>query len=378
MKNGNKIKINLITGRYSPPNFRGGIETYVYYFDKYLRKNNYETIIYTKSEKIDFDNSNNNILKLKVWRIPVLITLLFQFKIRGYLKKSQFANIHNSTFGVLLPKKTKLILTLHTLASEEGSYLNTRHSLKKKLKSLSRRSIIRYFEKITLSNVAHIIVLNEDIKKSVLEFGIPENKITIIPNGVDTEEFVFNKPREINENSIIKFLYVGRLVDRKNLLLLIETIIHLNRNDIRFDIIGLGPEEDHLRSYVKKNCRLNNISFLGYKKGKELIDHYQNCDVYVLPSFYEGLPFTLLESQSCGRPALIGNFSNSEKIVIENYNGHIVKENTLEGFKEGLLEFLTNKKKIIEMSYNARRNIEDKYSIENSFKETLKVFESVY
>lgn len=108
-----------------------------------------------------------------------------------------------------------------------------------------------------------------------------------------------------------------------------------------------------------------------------MIEVFRASDIFVLPSFYEGLPFTLLEAMSCGKPAVVGNFANASLMVDEGQNGFIIPQNSVDSIAETLEEALVHKTELKKMSENARRRIEQHFSLQDSLEKTWQVFEKV-
>jgi len=365
-------KIIQVFTRYSPPYFKGGIETFIHNLSSYLSKKGYKSEIIAMKDEFPYKDEQNNIIKLKVPKIPVFVALLFQRKFWKYVKEGDVVTIHYPTLGVFKPKSRKAVLILHTLASEEGQYYN-RFSLKGYLRKLYRAYFAGLLEKITFRKVEHIVCLNQDIYQKLLKRKVPKEKISLIKNGVDTEKFAFAEPRELKEDDKVRFLYVGRLIERKNIKKMLEAFSALNRNDFKLTIVGVGPLEKEIEELVSTKYAHLDIEFLGYKSGDDLIEEYQKCDVYILPSFYEGLPFTLLEAMSAGKPAVVGGFSNAPDIINEGENGYIIRDNTVNAIKDSFLKVFDNKNKMKIQSYNSRSTVEENFSMENSMKAILEV-----
>ena len=369
-------RIIQVFTRYSPPYFKGGIETFIYNFSSYLFKKGYESEVIAMKDEFPYKDEQNNIIKLKVPKIPVFVALLFQRKFWKYAKNGDVVTIHYPTLGVFKPKNKKAVLILHTLASEEGQYYN-RASLKGYLRKLYRVYFAGLLEKITFRKVEHIVCLNQDIYQKLLKRKVPKEKISLIKNGVDTEKFAFTEPRALKEDDKVRFLYVGRLIERKNIKKMLEAFSALNRNDFKLTIVGVGPLEQQIEELVSTRYAHLDIEFLGYKSGDDLIEEYQKCDVYILPSFYEGLPFTLLEAMSTGKPAVVGGFANAPDIINEGKNGYIIQHNTKEDLAETINKSMENKAEISKKAYEARRIIVNQYSLNSSLKEIEVLFRNL-
>lgn len=366
--------IKIIFGKYTPPYFTGGIQTYIYFLSKFLNKRNIEHEIISIKDDASYNNPGN-IYKISVAKLPILGPIIFQFKLNKILNSKDLINIHYPTIGAFLRSDLKVIQTVHTLSSEEGRYLSgSKRKFYSILRRLVRATYNRWLEKKTFKKAHHIICLNNDLYGKILKYGINPEKVTIIPNGVDIDYFKYEKLNKISKDTPIKLLYAGRLAPRKNLLRLLESLKEFSNDDYVLNIVGKGNQEFVLKEYVKHNELESKVNFLGYKSGKELLSAYKNCDVFVLPSFYEGLPFTVLEAMATGRACMVGNFSNASKMISNNENGFIVKENTKEDFILTLKNILNAKEVLDIYGEKAFLKVKEEYSIENAYNKALKVF----
>jgi len=110
---------------------------------------------------------------------------------------------------------------------------------------------------------------------------------------VDTERF---RPARLPRGKKFRLLFVGRPTDpRKNLSVLLRACQRL-KDEVELYVVG-----------DRRKAVEDNVHFLGEIGDQELVYQYQRCDLYVLPSFWEGLPRTLLEAMACGKPALVSN-----------------------------------------------------------------------
>jgi glycosyltransferase involved in cell wall biosynthesis len=130
-----------------------------------------------------------------------------------------------------------------------------------------------------------------------------------------------NKPRR---NSL---LFVGRLSEEKGLIRLIRAvnIIKDRVPDIHLKIIGSGKEENNLKKLKDLLDLDNHIDFHGPDNYLEIANSLEKSEVFILPSFYENCPVSLLEAQVKGVPCLITENGGSEKVLLQG-NGIVVKD----------------------------------------------------
>lgn len=137
-----------------------------------------------------------------------------------------------------------------------------------------------------------------------------------------SEEF-----KKISCGSPIKFLYLGRLDQEKDLFTLLDAALLLKNAGIPFtlNIVGQGHKQEELKNYIKRHSLENFIKFFGYVSDKDLVSVYNEADFYVSPSLYELEGMSVLEAMSCGLPIILSDSKHSAAKSFVNGNGYIFK-----------------------------------------------------
>ncbi len=121
------------------------------------------------------------------------------------------------------------------------------------------------------------------------------------------------------------FLYFGRLSGEKGIRTLIEAFGRAQAEE-KLYIVGSGPEEGALRELVKRLGMEDRILFLGFKTGSELKEIVANALCVCLPSeWYENGPYSILEAQALGRPAIVSDYGGLPELVEDGRTGYIAK-----------------------------------------------------
>lgn len=187
----------------------------------------------------------------------------------------------------------------------------------------------------------------------------------IIPNAVDYHK----KNSKVYKRLKNKFVLVGRIHPQKGIENSIDFLLH----NPKWTLDIIGPVDDY--EYFKKienlidiNKLKNRISFLGYISNSELRLKIKNYDIFLMPSIVEGVSIALLEALSIGLPCITSaNIGNFQQII--NYNcGWIIKDWKCE------LKEINNLDKIIFKSNNAKKLIEEKYSLEQVSKAFVEMY----
>lgn len=163
-----------------------------------------------------------------------------------------------------------------------------------------------------LSRAAFVTVVSEPMRQQALRLGVPEDRVAVMPMGVDFEKFTPSTDAARNPNEI---LFVGRLVEKKGLSYLIRALERVRHEipDVRLTVIGFGPEEPALRKLSAELGLDRHVDFIGPKPHSELISHYRRAALFVAPFVeaadgdQEGLGLVTIEAIACGCPVLVGD-----------------------------------------------------------------------
>ena len=206
--------------------------------------------------------------------------------------------------------------------------------------------------------------------EEALEFGIPKKKIYLIGNGVDINEFVSFSDRSKKDikaklavKSELMILYVGRLSPEKNSKGLLEAWNKIKGDfpNAKLVFIGSGPENNLLKENIVSLDCMDSVKMVG--QIGDVLKWYQAADIYVLPSYNEGLSNSLLEAMSCSLPVVSTRVSGSAEIFEQSNIGKLVEVGDVEGLAAGIRTLLEDKKNRIKCGINARVFVERFYSI---------------
>ncbi|MBF0455064.1 MAG: glycosyltransferase family 4 protein [Magnetococcales bacterium] len=169
-------------------------------------------------------------------------------------------------------------------------------------------------EKRVFEQADRIVVTTALMKTMIInDHGIDPQKITRIPNYVDTDLFAPNPTREPSTKRLI---FIGRLEAEKNLFNLIKGLGGL---DLECWLVGAGTLKEKLQQAAQQGgvtCR-----FLGSQPHEALPKLLNSATALILPSLYEGHPKTLLEAMACGLPVIGGDIPAIREIITHGENG---------------------------------------------------------
>lgn len=215
----------------------------------------------------------------------------------------------------------------------------------------------------------------------ILEKYVEKEKIKIIPNGVDkllykkVKNNQFRKKNKIKEKNLV--LFFGRLNPTKGPEMLAKAAINITkkRKDIAF--IWVGPDEGKAEEVKDLIKGYKNMKYLGPIKGKEKIaEIYQSADVYVLPSYREGLPLTLFEAMASGLPIIASPVNGVPFEIEEEKNGFFSNYGDIESLEKNIIKIIDNPpliKKISKNNLNKSKN----YSWDDIYKKYMEEYKKL-
>lgn len=252
------------------------------------------------------------------------------------------------------------------------------------VKVFFKKLILRWLFK-RVSGFLAIGKYNKDFYKS---YGVPEEKIFLVPYCVDNE-FFLSKAKEllplkekIKEKLCMKkklpiILFVGKLIPNKRPMDLLKAFKLLN-NEVRSALVfvGDGPEREELESYTTNN-NLENVYFMGFKNQTELPEFYAISDVFVLPSEHEPWGLVVNEAMCFGLPIIVSNkVGAGGDLVKENINGFVYSVSDINTLVRHLKYLLINATKRKEMGMKSNEII-SKWSYKEGVEGLLKCLISI-
>jgi glycosyltransferase involved in cell wall biosynthesis len=234
--------------------------------------------------------------------------------------------------AVLLGKTLKKPVVL----SARGSDIN----------EFARFRYIRPMIKYALNAANHAISVCDALKHEMVKLGIQDNKINVIPNGVDTEQFKPMDKREARQRLSIPnhgkiIVSVGALIPRKGFDILLDALYRLSQNnsDIYLYIIGEGPYRSFLEQQIKNLNLGQRVYLIGEIPNTELETWYNAADVSCLTSSREGWANVIMESLACGTPVVATRVWGAPEILTSSEVGILVDrspESICDGLKKAL------------------------------------------
>ncbi|WP_346984308.1 glycosyltransferase [Chryseobacterium sp. POE27] len=199
----------------------------------------------------------------------------------------------------------------------EANYLTNESQAKNKLRDFLKKWFFRQID-------GKFIIPGEMSVKSFTKWNIPIHDIVYLPNVVSTNVFNTNKVVDKN-NEMPVFFLVARLEENiKGIKNFMDAIGTDNLRKIILKIAGTGSSYDDYLKYIRDNNLENHVKLLGNLSQEQIGEEYKNADVFLLPSFSDPSPLSIVEAISSGLPVFVSDrCGNHFETVSEGKNGYV-------------------------------------------------------
>lgn len=181
--------------------------------------------------------------------------------------------------------------------------------------------------------------------------------------------------REFGLSELDKFIVsIGELDDNKNHITVIRALAQLGRSDFKYVVCGVGPNKELLLEEATKLGVKNNVLLVGYRS--DVPDILNAADIFVFPSYHEGMPVSALEAMACGLPIICSEIRGNVDIIREGDNGYLFQPSDVETLARKLEYLLDDAEKRKVMGLKNKENVKD-FSLESVTEELKRIYKSV-
>ena len=360
------MKICLLGSKSYPPKI-GGIETHVFELAQRLALRGHEVNVIAGRDKNDkryekLDGVNVHRVAFIKSRFTTKITMVPSAILLAKKIEADIYHTHGGVFGFFssLFLNRPFIHTAHGHGYHPGEY------------PFPFGHFAKVLDTTSFKKAKQVIAVDSETANEVAKYN---KHVRIIGNGINIEKFDRQVPIPKEYKNDIKILYVGRLIQRKGAHLLIEAFSKLPKKikeNASLFIIGEGPMKSEL---ILKTKKQENINFLGYVEN--IVPYLVHSDIFVLPSLYEGLPFTILEamaSKCAGISTTVGDltsrFTNNRELIF-------VKTNDSGALAKALSMVITNNELRKKISHNGYEIVKKEYSWDKIIPRIEEVYRSL-
>lgn len=264
-------------------------------------------------------------------RRSITAALIFSMKLFPHLNHEKFDLIDVSVFPYFSCFTVKLVSVLN-----KGHAVYTWHEVWGDYwyeymgkAGFFGKTIEKAVSKISEDNIA----VSEWTKQRLKDLGVHEEKITVVPNGIDLKEISKIKAEDSDKSHGIDekhydVIFVGRLIKDKNVDVLLRSIslLKIDHPDISCCIVGDGPEKVELMDLSNEIGIFKNVKFAGFEDYSSLIGKVKASKVFVLPSSREGFGMVVIEAFACGIPVVTvkEKYNAAQGLVGDGVDGFVV------------------------------------------------------
>lgn len=235
-----------------------------------------------------------------------------------------------------------------------------------------------FFMKITdwlAIKYAKVVVTNSKRGKEFVlsQWKLDERKIKVIHNGVHLNKYYTNSNYKY-KNKYISITIIGKPTYAKNITMVFKVAEYVIKEYpyIEFNIIGPGLSEE--KYYIPNNLK-NYIHLLGPKRDISKILNKSN--IYISTSISEGLPNTIMEAMSAGKPVIATDVGGVSELVIDGETGYLTPSNNAEFMAKRIVDLINNPKKQIAFGTKGRKVMEINFSVKKMVKKTENLYLSI-
>lgn len=359
---------------------QGGIQQLIFEIAKNINRKNIkiDILVFNDSKEypmeVKLKKMNYNIFKVDGWIYKVTDYIKQARELNKFFEehnKYDIIHLHSSSKNYQVLKYAKKYNIPIRISHSHSTAFQTQNKAKIIIGNILKYKLKKY--------TTHYFACSKDA--AIWLFGkdvLDENKVTIIPNAIDIKKFKYdsvkrNEMRKLLNISAEEILIgnVGRFVEPKNHVFLIDVFNEVHKEDSRYKLllIGTGKQENIIKEKVKQLGLNNKVIFVGYQPNVN--DYLQAMDLFILPSKFEGLGIVLIEAQANGLNCIVARDNIPKEANLTNMIKYISLDDGVNNWKNEILRADIQR-------YNSADKIKQKgYSIENLVSELEKIYMNI-
>jgi glycogen(starch) synthase len=389
-----QLSVMMLTWEY-PPRVIGGISPHVHFLSKSLAKNGVKVNVVT----CDFPGApaHEVIDGVEIYRVdsyknpsPDFATWVYLMNVNMQREAAALAHsldgkidvfhahdwlVANAGIGLKHVFRKPLLVTMHSteIGRREGTHTDTERMINE--------------TEAWLTYEAWRVICCSDYMVSHVRwaFGLPNDKLTMVPNGVNTHVYehvekqdltLFRSKFTLPEEKLV--LFVGRLVYEKGAHVLINAIPKvLAKANAKFVIVGSGYMKAQLSNIVKSMGLEHKVLFTGFVDDETLLKLQKCADVSVVPSLFEPFGIVALEAMAAKSPVVVSDTGGLSEIVEHDVTGVKVYPNNPGSLAWGITKILLDAAYSNSIRENAYQRVQEKYDWDKIAQQTKRIYESV-
>jgi glycosyltransferase involved in cell wall biosynthesis len=326
------------------PNMMGGISSVI---NTYMSSGLFQrhSVVYISSH-IDGNFIKKILIQLKSYILTLIYLIIYKINI-FHIHSSSRKSFWRKSFFILVGKlfKKKIIFHLHggefkKFYEDELNYIS---------KTIAHKIL----------NMPEVIITLSPFWKNWMEKNTEQSNIVYIPNSV-----FIPTPKKKYQKIYNQILFLGLIKKEKGIYDLIQALSLLKKNNNSFILkIGGVGETESLKELINQNNLSDNVKLLGWitddNKEKELLQ----SSIFVLPSYYECMPISILEAMSFGIPTIATDVGGIPEQISDGIEGYLIKPGDINGLYNHLVTLLNDQKIYKQMSDSSLSKFNHNFSI---------------
>jgi len=378
-----------------PPRIIGGISPHVYNLSKSLARNGVKVYVVTcdfpgalRHEVVDgvevlrIDSYKNPAPDFATW--VYLMNMNMQKEAAALVKsldgKVDVFHAHdwlvaNAGIGLKHVFRKPLLATIHSTEIGRRNGINSDYE----------RMIHETEAWLTYEAWKVICCSNYMVSHVRWAFGLPEDKLVMIPNGVNVQEYMENKNMDLNqfrrkfalpEEKIV--LFVGRLVYEKGIHVFVNAAPKVSEKvNAKFVIVGNGYMKEPLSNLVKNMGLAHKVMFTGFVDDETLRNLQRCAGVCVVPSLFEPFGIVALEAMAAKSPVVVSDTGGLSEIVEHDVTGVKAYPNNPDSLAWGITRVLLDEDYADRLKENAYKKVQEVYNWDKISQQSKTVYENV-
>jgi glycosyltransferase involved in cell wall biosynthesis len=231
-----------------------------------------------------------------------------------------------------------------------------------------KKKIHQYF----VNKATHIISVSHKAKENCIKWLKTDgDKISVVHNGIDVYKITEYSeetellPKILLKNQTVNIVFVGRLIHRKGLDILLNSISEIIKNGrkLHLTVIGDGDKKQEYFTQIKLLDIAENVTFVGEQKNP--FPFMSKADIFVLPSRSEGFPNVLLEAMALSIPVIAANCETGPAEILNDENGLLAVPGSVSSFVEKIEQLIMDHRLRIEMGAKGKETVINGFQLRN-------------
>ncbi len=233
---------------------------------------------------------------------------------------------------------------------------------------------LRWRIDVKTARAAFVACISHYARSQAMFFSDPAHwdRLKIVHCGVDPDLYGQGRDPDRAPGAPAEFLFVGRLARVKGLSVLLDALERMGDVPLRLTIVGDGPD----RALLERRAAPlgDRVRFLGYRRQDEVAEMLDETDVFVLPSFAEGVPVVLMEALAAGRPVVATQVAGVSELVEDGVSGFLVPPGDIETLSDRIERLATSPELRARMTGAGRARVVERYDVAKESRRLLELF----